>query len=364
MAKRRQFDAVTLSFLDVMSCGFGAVILLFVIIQHNSETTPQEINLDLVAQVRKLEIEIKEGTVNLMELKNVLEQTDDEIVTTEELVLYILEQIKALQSSIALSLEDGASQKEEIKAKQLELKELEKDVANLKGTLDETMESGQASRIFMDGGDRQYLTGIHLGGEYILILIDSSASMLDSTIVNIIRRRNMDDDTQRASKKWQRAVRTIDWIVANIPKGSNIQLVTFNSEARSLVPNGDLDWIKADEREDIDYALERLSELVPKGGTSLHHPFRLARRMSPEPDSIFLIVDGLPTMEFEPSGKTLIESKQRVEFFDNALDELPVGTPVNVILFPMEGDIFAAPNFWRLAQLTGGSFLSPAEDWP
>jgi hypothetical protein len=315
-------------------------------------------------EVKKLEIVISEGTVNLVELKNTLEQADDKIVTTEELVLLILEKIKTLQATIAQSIQDGASQKDDIKAKQLELKDLEKDVANLRGTLNAEEESGDATRTFVGQGDRQYLTGLHLGGEHILLLIDASASMLDKTIVNVIRRRNMSNDIQRASKKWRRAVLTVDWIVANVPKGANIQLVTFNSEATSLMPDGHLDWVKGDDKEDIDYALERLGELVPKGGTSLHHPFRLARRMNPQPDSIFLITDGLPTIEFESTGKTLVESKERVAFFDNAMEEMPDGTPINVILFPMEGDIFAAPNFWRLAQTTGGSFLSPSEDWP
>jgi hypothetical protein len=30
----------------------------------------------------------------------------------------------------------------------------------------------------------------------------------------------------------------------------------------------------------------------------------------------------------------------------------------------MEGDPLAAAAYWRLAQLSRGSFLSPAEDWP
>ncbi len=364
MAKRREFDVFTLSFLDVMSCGFGAVILIFIVIQHSTETTSQEVSLDLLAEVKKLEIEVLEGTDNLVVLKTTLKEAEDEIVTAEDLIRSILEQIRQLQATIALSMEEGASQTKDIRARQLELKELEESVANLKGTLNQKEESGDATRTFVGQGDRQYLTGLHLGGEHILILIDSSASMLDSTIVNVLRRRNMDPDTQRASKKWQRVIRTIDWIVANIPNESNIQLVHFNSEATSLVPDGHLEWVKSTDRDDIDYALERLGELVPKGGTSLHHPFSLARRMNPQPDSIFLLVDGLPTIEFKPSGKTLIESKQRVKFFENALEELPNGTPVNVILFPMEGDIFAAPNFWRLAQITGGSFLSPSEDWP
>ncbi len=40
------------------------------------------------------------------------------------------------------------------------------------------------------------------------------------------------------------------------------------------------------------------------------------------------------------------------------------GVPVNVILFPMEGDPMAASSYWKLAMRSGGSFLSPPEDWP
>jgi len=86
--------------------------------------------------------------------------------------------------------------------------------------------------------------------------------------------------------------------------------------------------------------------------------------MTPVPDSIFLIVDSLPTMAFEPPGSGNVDSQQRVGLFGSAMDELPLNTPVNVILFPMEGDPIAAPSFWRLAQITGGSFLSPSKDWP
>jgi len=30
----------------------------------------------------------------------------------------------------------------------------------------------------------------------------------------------------------------------------------------------------------------------------------------------------------------------------------------------MEGDPLAASEFWQLAQVSGGSFMSPARDWP
>jgi len=43
---------------------------------------------------------------------------------------------------------------------------------------------------------------------------------------------------------------------------------------------------------------------------------------------------------------------------------LPSGIPVNTILLPMEGDAYAAAAYWKLGVDTGGSFLTPARDWP
>lgn len=347
-----------------MSCGFGAVILIFIVIQHSTETTPQDTNIELMAEVKKLEMEVLEGTKNLVELKTTVDETDDEIVTTEGLILEILEQIKALRASIAKITDSGASQSESIEALKTEIKELEIETASLQGSVSGDEKSGTSTRTFLGEGDRQYLTGIHLGGEHVLILIDASSSMLAKTIVNVIRRRNMGDDQIRASVKWQRAIKTVEWIVANVPKESNMQIISFNETAKSLIVDSEDNWVKATDREDVDTAIEDLKQLIPKGGTSLHHAFAKARKLSPAPDNIFLIVDSLPTMAFERTKDTLIDGNDRVKIFSDALDELPPNTAVNVILFPMEGDPIAAPSFWRLAQITGGSFLSPAEDWP
>ena len=86
--------------------------------------------------------------------------------------------------------------------------------------------------------------------------------------------------------------------------------------------------------------------------------------MSPTPDNIFLITDGLPTQGLQPPATTTVTSRQRMEFFAQALKQLPQSVPVNTILVPMEGDPMAASAFWQLAQLTRGSYLSPTEDWP
>jgi hypothetical protein len=47
-----------------------------------------------------------------------------------------------------------------------------------------------------------------------------------------------------------------------------------------------------------------------------------------------------------------------------AVNQLPRSIPVNVILFPMEGDPMAASLYWKLAEATAGAFLSPSKDWP
>jgi hypothetical protein len=59
-----------------------------------------------------------------------------------------------------------------------------------------------------------------------------------------------------------------------------------------------------------------------------------------------------------------VSGGDRLKLFDRAIRALPRGVPVNVLLFPMEGDPMAAPAFWKLAIVTQGSFLTPSKDWP
>ena len=81
-----------------MSCGFGAVILIFIVINHSTETTSQEINAQLLAEVRKLEIEVKDETLNLIEIKNSLEETNELAFqqTIDALCLLLFAQLVAI----------------------------------------------------------------------------------------------------------------------------------------------------------------------------------------------------------------------------------------------------------------------------
>jgi len=50
--------------------------------------------------------------------------------------------------------------------------------------------------------------------------------------------------------------------------------------------------------------------------------------------------------------------------FSDAIRRLPRGVPMNVLLYPMEGDPGAASAYWDVTIATNGSLLTPSEDWP
>jgi hypothetical protein len=114
----------------------------------------------------------------------------------------------------------------------------------------------------------------------------------------------------------------------------------------------------------LNETVDRLRKVVPQKGTSLVNAVNALTKMKPLPDNIFLLTDSLPTMGTgKPWGKR-VSGKKRLKLFGEAARKLPDGVPVNVILYPMEGDPLAASVFWRLAAETNGSFFCPSRDWP
>ncbi len=362
MARRREANVFSLSFLDIMSCGFGAVILIFIVIDHASEVESTEISAELQAEVTLLEERVERGAENLVELRNTLDEADDEIITAQAMTRQLVDQIRELEQQIANLQQDGASSDEDIAALKEELKQLEEEANQLEGTVGGDERTGTALRSIPGEGNRLYLTGMNVGGRHILVLIDASASMLHRKIANAVRMSLRSDEMKLQSQKWQRAIRTVEWIIANLPADSNFQLMTFNTTVSTLVVAEEGDWLTSIQRNQTDAAMDRLKATVPAGSTSLHIPFAAIRDLDPQPDNIFLIVDSLPTMEFQEPKQGNISPQRRQRIFEESLDQLPPNIPVNVILFPMEGDPGAAPNYWILAQKTGGSFITLSND--
>ncbi len=364
MARRRRVNVFGLAFLDAMTCGLGAVILLYMVINASVGVRAGEVSDDLRAEVDRLESQVLEGYKNLVELRNTKRDVEQREVTAKGLSRRLIEVLEAIRVELATFEDSTLARRQHLNRLQADLKSLEEEAKRLAASVPVEETPGDRIRTFVGDGDRQYLTGLKVGGKRILILVDTSASMLGETIVNVVLRRNLPDARKLRAEKWQQAVATVDWLTTQLPRDSQFQVYTFDDAAGPLLPGTDGTWLDGGNREVLERAVATLRTTVPAGGTSLHHAFGAVQAMRPKPDNVILLVDGLPTRGAETPRKRTVSPKERLKHYDRALRELPRGVPVNVILFPMEGDPMAASAYWKLALATEGSFMTPARDWP
>ena len=362
--KRRPFEVFSMSFLDCMSCGFGAVILFFMIINAQVRETTEDDPTDLMAETRMLEVEVLEGRKNLVLAKNTIEELDSERDAAEGRIAQVIALIEELRAELAEYDQETLAEIERVEQLQTDIKNLEEEVKRLLAMAEAEESEGNRLREFKGEGDRQYLTGLKLGGERTLILVDRSASMLDETIVNIIRRRNMPTDDKLRAVKWRQAVASVDWLTAQFAPGSEFQIYMYNTTAEPVIEGSAGVWLKADDATQLDEAVRVLRRTVPEGGTNLKAAMEVITSLNPWPDNVILLADGLPTMDEPTTNKRTVSGRDRVRYFSNAVRELPSGVPVNVFLYPLEGDYEAPFLYWLLSYRQGGSFISVSKDWP
>ncbi|OFE14029.1 hypothetical protein PHACT_08540 [Pseudohongiella acticola] len=360
--KRAGVNPMGLAFLDVMSCGFGAVVLIFLILDHTATEDRNEVDPNLTAEARLLQEEVLEGEEQLFQVRNTLDEISLEVVEAQGLADRIQNNIDDFMAQLAALEGNSMATEESLEDLRADIQSLEEELLRLQTSAVE--EQGDSSREFLGDGDRQYLTGMFLGGNRILILLDTSASMLDASLVNIIRIRNMSDDAKLASAKWQRAVRIVEWISSQLPLVSQYQVIGYNESAEAIMPGTDGRWLEVADRDELNEVVRAVQSTVPGGGNNLQRAFEAVAAMNPRPDNVYLITDSLPTQGSRSSNATTISPRQRLELYQQALNTMPANIPVNTILLPMEGDPAAAAAYWQLGVLSGGSFITPARDWP
>ena len=362
--KRRQTDVFSMSFLDCMSCGFGAVILFFMIINSHVNATTENQNAELMAETNRLEIEVLEGRKNLALTRNTLQKLKTESEDADTQIAQIIALIQELQAELDKYDQETLAKIERVEKLQSDIKSLEEEVKRLLALKREQDESGEQIRAFKGEGDRQYLTGLRLGGERTLILVDRSASMLSDTVANIIIRRNKPEAEQLRARKWRQVIATVNWLTTQFREDDQYQIYMFNNVTQPVLRGTDGVWLKAGDGRQLTEAISVLRRTAPQNGTNMHSAFAVAKTLDPRPDNIILLVDGMPTMSAATSDKNVIGPSERLNLFSSAVRELPSGIPVNVMLFPMEGDFDAPISFWSLALTTNGSFLTVSRDWP
>jgi len=361
--KRRSVQTLSLSFIDAILCGFGAVILLFLVLSHNSLQGRRDATESIQREVDALQREVLSAREQAAALQAGIEEADAARARFAAQADKLTENIAGRRYAIAELETDRIAREQHLNRLKADLKSHEEDVRRLEGGA-RAREEGERLRAFPGEGDRQYLSGLKVGGKRILILLDASASMLAEHIVDIVRLRNLPAVDQLKAAKWRRALATMDWIATQLPASAQFQLYTFGERAQPALPQTGGRWLDAGDPTVLNSAVEAARKVLPQGGTSLYHAAKVITDMNPRPDNVFLITDGLPTIDRQRGVRYRISGEERLRIFGKALDMLPRDIPVNVILLPLEGDPYAAAAYWQLAQTTRGSFLSPAEDWP
>jgi len=362
---RRNVEVFSLSFLDVICCGFGAVILFYTIISAQSGIERTRKAEDLSAAVSKLEEEVITGAKNLVVLRNTLQKTESETVSASSRATQLIEELQRKREESFIYDAETLAKRERIEQLKADVKALEESSRRLEASAKVATPRGELTGAGKSRASRRYITGLTLKGRRILVLFDRSASMLDEDLVNIIRLRNSPAAAQQGAEKWRRATDIASWIVNEIPDASQYQVYAFNTAATPLLEGSAGEWIKGDDQGRREKLLDSMGQLAPAGGTSLINAFAAIRDMKVPPDQVILITDGLPTQgATAPALRRFVDAADRAKLFDEAIRGLNKNVPVDVILLPMKGDVPAPHRFWGLARLTKGAFVMPSPDWP
>jgi len=164
--KPREIQVFNLSFLDVVSCGFGAIILLLVISKIAEPLVMERITADLTGQVYDLERQIHElrGETNILnrELKTRQNQFSDET-----------EKIARLQGDLSTLHGEFKAARTELDAQTTIARQLE----TARQLLTDEMKRLQNQAAFRAPPADGVIGGVPVDSEYIIFIIDTSGSM-------------------------------------------------------------------------------------------------------------------------------------------------------------------------------------------
>ena len=336
-----------------MSCGLGAIILVFMLVKHNVEKSMLETELleqDLTRLAeRDAELEASKSSIiaRLADVDSDIQQANDNLNSAQT-------SAKSAQTVVAAINEAKKTLEEGIKSL-----EVPKPTDIVK-----------KQRV----GEEQYLIGLTVEGPKIAILIDSSASMTDETLIDVIRRKNGNVRNKRNGPKWRRTLAVAEWLINRVPQNSQVALISFSDKA---VSHTNSTYVSGRNTQGLMSSLSRLRSVTPTGATNLEAALGLLGKLNPT--NIYVVTDGLPTRgtssykSLNPfsdcsalwGGAAKISGACRKRLFQHTVRSAPtVGATVNVVLLPIEGDPEAAQEYWNWAAAHSGTLISPAASWP
>jgi hypothetical protein len=206
--QRRDTEVFSMSFLDCICCGFGAIILLLVLSEFGAPIQLEQAKTDLAGQIAKLQQELYElrGTSVVLEreLRGRIEQLSEE----QKRVARLRGDLSAIRGKEKASIYEEESTKkisESLAAARLALIEEARDL----------QKSGRR-RIY-----DQPIAGVPIDSEWVIFVVDTSGSM--------------------QSQNWRRAERKMEEVLNIYPKLKGIQVM--DDEGGYMFPEYRGKWI-------------------------------------------------------------------------------------------------------------------------
>ena len=217
MKKKKRNNDFSLSFLDIMACGLGGVIIIFLLLDNrpNSEITETDTNNEILIE------EIERLSNSNLELSTANQQLELNIANEKNKLSIIDKQNETLEKKI----KDIGKTSKEIN---IEVSQLREKISKMPQEIIEDPISND--ELF----EENYIEGLTIVGKKICILLDSSSSMTDEKLLEIIKRKNLSDEEKKKGPKWKRSLDIVKWILVRAPEESNIAVIRFSETAKYI----------------------------------------------------------------------------------------------------------------------------------
>ncbi len=164
---RRQVDAATLSFLDVVCCGFGAIVLLLVISEWAEPVLVDDLRAELDATVTELDVEAQRLHDKARALAETLTVEQQQLLGERQALLRLQRELDTVTASAEEPRLQAQAQRRIERRLEDAVQELTEEMERLLGRRYRRPESDAA------------IAGVPVDSEYIIFVIDTSGSMVN-----------------------------------------------------------------------------------------------------------------------------------------------------------------------------------------
>jgi hypothetical protein len=164
MLRRRSVEVFSLSFLDCICCGFGAIILLLVLTDYQRPAKLEESRINLQGQIRDLQQQLEVIRGESDDLERQLQGRVDRLQQERHKLDHLSGDISGLQGKYSASNQEADV-----------TNTVESDLVAAKQKL-----SAEMMRLLKDHAGRpatEAIAGIPIDSEYIIFIVDTSSSM-------------------------------------------------------------------------------------------------------------------------------------------------------------------------------------------